>query len=445
MAIDNMKKPTILQLGVFSVLFIGQPLFIGLLLSRYEHHADVVGDFYAAIATILFLSNVLGFGADRFIVVQLNRLKTEYYNSLKSNYTYIIIFFLILFANIAVIALAADIIVFFIFKVGFLTINSRITHPAELCLFCIFFVMTSNFMSSFLRGIGRYDVVVKSSIITILIRISIFFLILSKKYVFDIHISYAYNIVFTLMLLSAAVELIRIIFYSIAIIRHLTTLTDLQPNKIDKRWRNDIFYYALFSLQYDLVLTFIMLIEAFGTAESSPATCGYIFVIVRVFQLLGTIFHQMIRDSFAKSIVYKESLQGFIKMVITLAIGITIVLLISVLYFIDHITLYLGVSSYKTEICILVSIGAIKSILDALFSVMIFTSRQAMKSYTYISTSIFAIYILSMVYFAQVSLNSALWAFIIFYATLTLVELLMGMYIFKQNLVNLNKQRIMDA
>ena len=93
MAIDNMKKPTILQLGVFSVLFIGQPLFIGLLLSRYEHHADVVGDFYAAIATILFLSNVLGFGADRFIVVQLNRLKTEYYNSLKSNYTYIIIFF----------------------------------------------------------------------------------------------------------------------------------------------------------------------------------------------------------------------------------------------------------------------------------------------------------------------------------------------------------------
>ncbi|MBX9598179.1 MAG: hypothetical protein K2X04_06350 [Burkholderiales bacterium] len=235
-----MKKPTILQLGVFSVLFIGQPLFIGLLLSRYEHHADVVGDFYAAIATILFLSNVLGFGADRFIVVQLNRLKTEYYNSLKSNYTYIIIFFLILFANIAVIALAADIIVFFIFKVGFLTINSRITHPAELCLFCIFFVMTSNFMSSFLRGIGRYDVVVKSSIITILIRISIFFLILSKKYVFDIHISYAYNIVFTLMLLSAAVELIRIIFYSIAIIKHLTTLTDLQPNKIDKRWRNDI-------------------------------------------------------------------------------------------------------------------------------------------------------------------------------------------------------------
>ena len=132
-------------------------------------------------------------------------------------------------------------------------------------------------------------------------------------------------------------------------------------------------------------------------------------------------------------------------MVITLAIGITIVLLISVLYFIDHITLYLGVSSYKTEICILVSIGAIKSILDALFSVMIFTSRQAMKTYTYISTAIFAIYILSMVYFAQVSLNSALWAFIIFYATLTLVELLMGMYIFKQNLVGLNKQHIVDA
>ena len=93
----------------------------------------------------------------------------------------------------------------------------------------------------------------------------------------------------------------------------------------------------------------------------------------------------------------------------------------------------------------MVSIGAIKSILDALFSVMIFTSRQAMKTYTYISTAIFAIYILSMVYFAQVSLNSALWAFIIFYATLTLVELLMGMYIFKQNLVGLNKQHIVDA
>ncbi len=97
MMVDTVKKPTFLQLIIFTVLFIGQPLFIGLLLSHYERHTDVVGDFYAAFATILFLANVLGVGADRFIVVQLNRLKAEYHNSLKSNYTYILKFFLILF------------------------------------------------------------------------------------------------------------------------------------------------------------------------------------------------------------------------------------------------------------------------------------------------------------------------------------------------------------
>ncbi len=138
----------------------------------------------------------------------------------------------ILFTNIAIIALIADIVIFFIFKVGFLTVNSRITHPVELCLFCIFFVMTSNFMGSFIRGIGRYDVTVKSTMITILIRILVFFVILNTKYTFNLHISYGYNVVFTLILMSTLVELIRITFYSIAIIKHLITLTDLQPEKI---------------------------------------------------------------------------------------------------------------------------------------------------------------------------------------------------------------------
>lgn len=442
MMVDTVKKPTFLQLIIFTVLFIGQPLFIGLLLSHYERHTDVVGDFYAAFATILFLANVLGVGADRFIVVQLNRLKAEYHNSLKSNYTYILKFFLILFTNIAVIALIADIVIFFIFKVGFLTVNSRITHPVELCLFCIFFVMTSNFMGSFIRGIGRYDVTVKSTMITILIRILVFFVILNTKYTFNLHISYGYNVVFTLILMSTLVELIRITFYSIAIIKHLITLTDLQPEKIDKRWRSEIFYYALFSLQYDLILTFIILVEAFGNSEVEPAVCGYIFVIVRVFQLLGTIFHQVIRDSLAKSIVHNESFHNFIKLTIAAAAFITITLLFSVLYFIDYITHYLGVSSFKTEICILVSIGAVKSILDALFSIMIFTSRQAMKTYTNISTFVFTAYVLSMIYYAQISLNAALCAFIIFYATLTIVELLMGVFIFRQNLLDLNKRNL---
>ena len=121
--------------------------------------------------------------------------------------------------------------------------------------------MTSNFMSSFIRGIGRYDVTVKSTMITILIRILVFFVILNTKYTFNLHISYGYNVVFTLILMSTLVELIRITFYSIAIIKHLITLTDLQPEKIDKRWRSEIFYYALFSLQYDLILTFIIFVD----------------------------------------------------------------------------------------------------------------------------------------------------------------------------------------
>ena len=420
-------------LGIFAILFAGQPAIIGLTLSSYIPQPNIVGDFYAAIATLLFLANALGLNADRFISIQLNRLKLNYSNALRSNYLYLLKFFLLLFFLIAVVALVGDIVLYFLFRFSILTSHDKITHPVELCFFCIFFFMTANFMASFLRGIGHYDTVVRSTIVSILARLIIFYLVLANHYSFDLQLEPGYNEVFTLVFIVSACEIIRIFLFSITIFKYLAKIVDQHPGKIDRTWQQDIFYYFLYSMQYDLILTFIIITEIFGRSENAPGLCGYIFATVRAFQVLGVIFHNLIRDSVAKSLVLKNNFEKLTLMIILSSTLIIIVLLIFTIVFIDQITLSLHIYQFRYFVIILVCITAIKSIIDALFSIVIFATRKTMKSFTLISTLIFSAYIVISIHYSSLSFNLALWTFIAFYSIFTTIEILTGIRMFIEN------------
>lgn len=414
-------------LCIFAILFAGQPAIIGLTLSSYVHQANTVGDFYAAIAAILFLSNALALSSDRFISVQLHRLKVNYSQALRSNYLYLLKFFLTLFILIAVIAILGDLIWYLLFRFNLLRDSDKMTHPVELCFFCIFFFMTANFMASFLRAIGRYNTVVKSSIISISVRLIIFFLVVVNNYNINLQLDPEYNQVFTLIIVIAGCEIIRIFFFSWEIIKHLSDIVDQHPDNIDRSWQQDVMYYFLYSIQYDLILTFIIIMEIFSPSENAPGICGYIFATVRVFQLFGVILHNAIRDSVAKSLVLKKNFEQLTSFTIVGFISMILIMLVMALSFMDRITLYYHIYQFKYFVVILVCITAIKAIIDALFSIVIFTTRKTMKIFTQLSTIIFIIYIIMSIRATGLDFDRALWTFITFYSIFTALEIIAGL------------------
>ncbi len=416
--------------ATYVLTFASQALVVGLIISGYKISMHTAGDFWASMAGIVFLANIFGIGSDRFISVQIHRLKRFYMNSLRSNITNVFLFFITFFSIVTFFAGALDLAAYFLFKYYPSFTQSKASHPVELCLFCMFFFLSSNFMTAFLQSEGYYSGVMKVAIFAILLRIILVIVVMRYNIRFDITGDDEYNLVFTLCFLISLPEIIKIIGYTKYIYQYLILISPYNEEKLDSQWKKDIWLYALHSLQYDWILVGTITVEIFGRSESDPAVFGYLFGVVRMFHMLGRIIQQLTRDYLVRSLYdIKTSYISFRKLVFLGTVA-TFLIMIVVLCFDQRIALYYKIPQYIHQLDTLVTIAAVRAFAEAFLIIVIFAySKKIMRFYVYISTVIFFGYIFAMTQKAQFGVKVAIQTYTHFYLTATIFETVLGMIV----------------
>lgn len=440
--VKGRKQAGLILIIIYAACYAGQPLTVGLIISGHGIPLETAGEFWASIATIYFLTGIFGIGSERFISVQIQRLKKYYLKSLRSNLIKVLTFFVIFFMSVGFIALIADIFAYLLFRYHSGFIHTRLAHPAELCLFCIFFFLSSNFMAAFLLTEGFQSVVMRIGAFSIILRVLAVVLIMHYQIRFGPNIANDYALVFTLCLTISAAEIIRIIGYGYYICRYLNMIIAYSDKTLDLQWKKDIWHYAVHSLQCDWVLIGNIIVEMFGRGVNDAAIFGYLFGAVRLFHLLGRIIQQLTRDSLVRSLF---NIQTFIKtfwQVIILGTLITGIFLIIVLYFTSDITGYYKITEYVRQLNYLVLIGAARTLGEAFLLMAIFAySKKFMRFYVYISSLIYFTYIIRMIKAAPFGISFAINTFIKFYFWATVFELVLGVLvlavIIRRNQLNL--------
>ena len=419
-------KLTVLYALVFSL----QAFAIGWLLSYFKISNAVIGDFYAAIAAILLLSNIFGFGSDRFLTIQVTRLKKFYLNSLCSNLQRIFVFFFGLFLMVGLITLVLDGIVFFIFHHSPQLIHNKFSHPVELCFFCVFFFMLANFMAAFLQSEGYHNPVMKIAIYCYLLRIVLVYLILVWDVKFSTNIDKDYDLVITLCLAVSSVELVRIIGYGQHIYKYLQRIKSFSENNIDNGWKKDIWLYALLSLQYDWVVVAIIIQEMVGNNEHFVGVLGNVLVMVRLFSLLGRVFQQNTRDGLAQAVIYNLQLKRQLRRNFMIYGGLIGLLWLVLISFSVMIAKHYQVMDYLSAVRNLITVAAIKAIVETVFLVVIFAySRKIMQLYTYAATAIYLVFVAKLMLYPSLSIANLIDTFLVFYWLITILELILGLFI----------------
>lgn len=419
-------KLTVLYALVFSL----QAFAIGWLLTFFKISNAIIGDFYAAIAAILLLSNIFGFGSDRFLTIQVARLKKFYLNSLRSNLLRILMFFFSLFLLVGMVTLVLDGVAFFIFHHSPQLIHNKFSHPVELCFFCVFFFMLANFMAAFLQSEGYHNPVMKIAIYCYLLRIVLVCLILVWDVKFSTNINKDYDLVVTLCLVVSSVELVRIIGYGHHIYKYLQRIKAFSENNIDHGWKKDIWLYALLSLQYDWVVIAILIQELAGDSEHFVGIVGNILVMVRLFSLLSRVFQQNTRDGLAQAVIYNLKLKNQLRKNFVIYGGLIGILWLLLMSFSVMIAKHYQVVDYLSAVRNLITVAAIKAIVETIFSVVIFAySRRVMQLYTYSATAIYIVFVSKLILYPSLSITNVIDTFLVFYWLVTILELILGLFI----------------
>lgn len=418
--------------ALYGISYALVPLVTGFFMASAHVGISVSGDFWATIAGVMFLSNVFGLGSERLVMIYTQRFKQFYFHSRKINLIHVIKFFLLMFIVIGVITAVIDITVYLLLrgKIDILPPNAH--HPILLCCFCIFFFMTARFLAAFLQGEGFQLCVMRYSVLTNLARIiAVYFIIYNSLY-FETMIGGEYNLVFTLCLAISLAEIIRIIGYSVQIINHLRRIPTSKNNQLDTVWKKQLYYFALYSLQYDWLVVVTILVEMFGISEIEPAIIGYLVGVVRIFYLLGYVAQQITRIRITQLTVQKADLLKYWRntsknMIMILLFAFVVALIIS-----HPLLLHYGIPEYLPQLLILVSIGACKSYGEAIFVNIIFTTSSNMiRWFVYISSLMYFAFIVAIINAAEVGIHRVLTDFIIFYALITSFELIYGLMVFR--------------
>ena len=92
------KYQRFIVIGLYGISFILIPIVLGIVLASSHIEMHIVGDFWATLAGIMFLSNVFGFGSERLVTIYAQRFKHLYARSFKINLVHVIKFFFVMFA-----------------------------------------------------------------------------------------------------------------------------------------------------------------------------------------------------------------------------------------------------------------------------------------------------------------------------------------------------------
>lgn len=422
------KYQRFIIIGLYGISYALIPVVVGIVLASSHIEMHIVGDFWATIAGIMFLSNVFGFGSERLVTIYAQRFKHLYARSLKINLINVIKFFLVMFAIIGAITLLVDLLVYLLLlsKINVLPKNAH--HPILLCFFCIFFFMTARFLGAFLYGEGFQLCVMHYSIYTNLVRIIAVYLIVHYSIYFETSIGGEYNLVFTLCLVLSLSELIRIIGYSVQIVRHIRALPNSETSQIDTSWKKSIWYFGLYSLQYDWLVVITILVEMFGASESEPAIIGYLIGIVRVFYVLGWMTQQLIRVKLAQFSAQRANLIPYLSRVSKGFIAVLILGLCLVAMIAHQLLLHYKIPQFLPQLLILVFVGACKAYGEAILVNFIFTTaNKVIRGFVLGSSLIYFGFIGAIITVAPAGINGVLNNFIIFYALIAIFELIYGL------------------
>lgn len=422
------KYQRFIIIGLYGISFTLIPVVIGIALASSHIEIHIIGDFWATIAGLMFLSNVFGFGSERLVTIYAQRFKHLYANSLKINLINVMKFFLVMFAIIGAITILLDALVYLLLLNKIDLLPEPTHHPILLCFFCIFFFMTARFLAAFLHGEGFQTCVMTYSIYTNLVRIIAVYLIVHYSVYFETSISREYDLVFTLCLVLSLSELIRIVGYSIQIIRHIKALPKSETEQLDTTWKKSLWYFGLYSLQYDWLVVITILVELFGALESEPAIIGYLIGIVRVFYLLGFVTQQLIRVKMAQFSVQQSNLIPYLRRVSKGFIAILILVLGLVLMAAHPLLLHYKIPQFLPQLLILVVIGACKSYGEAILVNFIFTTaNKVIRGFVFGSSLIYFGFIGAIIMVAPAGINGVLDNFIVFYALIAIFELIYGL------------------
>jgi len=422
------KYQRFIVIGLYGISFILIPIVLGIVLASSHIEMHIVGDFWATLAGIMFLSNVFGFGSERLVTIYAQRFKHLYARSFKINLVHVIKFFLVMFAIIGGVTLLVDLIVYLLLLNKVVLLPKHIHHPILLCFFCIFFFMTARFLGAFLHGEGFQLCVMRYSIYTNFTRIIAVYLVVHYATYFETSIGSEYNLVFTLCLVLSLSELIRIIGYSVQIVRHLRTMPNSETDQLDTSWKKSLWYFGLYSLQYDWLVVITILVEMFGASESEPAIIGYLIGVIRVFYLLSFVTQQLIRVKLAQFSAQQANLIPYLRKISKVFISVLILVFALVLIFAHQLLLHYKIPQLLPQLLILVFIGACKAYGEAILVNFIFTTaNKIIRGFVLGSSLIYFGFIGAIITVAPAGINGVLDSFIIFYALIALFELVYGL------------------
>lgn len=422
-----------LVVAIYGISYALVPLGLGFFLASAHINLDVSGDFWAAIAGVMFLSNVFGLGSERLVMIYAQRFKYLYFNSLKINLINVLKFFLLLFVIIGLITAVIDLIIYLLLLNQIDLLPPGAHHPILLCCFCIFFFMTARFLAAFLQGEGFQLCVMRYSIYTNIVRVISVYWIIHNSFYFETLIGGEYNFVFTLCLALSLAEVIRIIGYSVKIFNHLRAIPNSKNNQLDMGWKHQLYYFALYSLQYDWLVVVTILVEMFGVSELEPAIMGYLIGIIRIFYLLGYIAQQLTRIKITQLTVRKADLLKYWRITSKNMISILVVTLL-VTFVISHpLLVHYGIPEYLPQLLILIVIGACKAYSEAILVNVIFTTNSTtIRWFVYISSLIYFAFISAVIIVAPVGIHRVLNYFILFYGLIACFELVYGSIVLRR-------------
>lgn len=416
--------------ALYGITYALVPVATGFFLASFHADLHVVGDFWATIAGVMFLSNVFGLGSERLVMIYTQRFKHLYFQSRKINLIYVIKFFLIMFGVIGALTVLIDLIVYLLLlgRIDVLPPNAH--HPILLCCFCIFFFMTARFLAAFLQGEGFHLCVMRYSVYTNIVRVVVVYFIIRNSLYFETMIGGEYNLVFTLCLALSLGELIRIIGYSKRIFQHLSKIPDSKNNQLDTAWKRQLSYFALYSLQYDWLVVITILVEIFGVSELEPAIIGYLIGVVRIFYLLGYVAQQLTRIKIAQLSVQQADLLKYWNKISKIMIRVLIFAVVLVFIISHSLLQHYGIVEYLPQLLVLVIIGAVKAYGEAIFVNVIFTTgSRTISVFVCISSLIYFAFIAAIINAAEVGIHQVLTDFMIFYALITSFELIYGLMV----------------
>ncbi len=428
----TIKYKRILMIAFYGISYALVPLIIGIVLASNNVNLHISGDFWATMSGVLFLSNVFGFGSERLIMIYTQRFRSLYAKSFKINLLSLIKFFLVMFVIIGIVTLVVDLFVYILLLNKFDILPHDVNHPILLCFFCIFFFMTSRFMGAFLQGEGFQSIVMQYSIYTNITRVTVIYFLVHNSLYFETFIGREYDLVFTLCLVLSLTEIVRIIGYSIKIISYLSTIPYLDNTNIDSSWKKHLWYFGLYSLQYDWLVVLMILVEIFGSSEAEPAVIGYLIGIIRVFYLIGFITQQITRLKIMQLLSQQKALVSYLFHIAKILGAIMCVVLIITFIISSPLLQHYHITQYLPQLLILVVIAAFKSFSEAVFVNLILTTISKVISwFVYGSSLIFFGFIICIINVSKFGISNVLDSFIIFYALIAVFELIYGVVVLR--------------